>query len=269
MNEFVSGAIVQKDYRNVTHADRDKYFGTVSVRPLTYTQDISWLEKNFQRNTPTCGAHAGSHLKAILDKKDTGINRYSPMFLWRALKLTDNFPPSMGTTLEAIMKALKAYGIADWNVLPTDFSLSETSQAYTTLTEAQKDNAQPRIIDKFAITYIPTQDQVKDIMIKDGVVILLLRFDSTWFSGEVHETNGALTYGHFVVAFGYDENYIYVLDSADAVNPIKKVGKQFMISAVGSAIDLPDEEVKRLVSQRTILQKLVELYRQLKNLIKR
>lgn len=265
-SEFTTGAIILKDYRNVTHIDRDNILGTGPI-PEKFIPDISWHIQNFQGSTPTCGAHSGSHFKAFLDKSDTGVNRYSPMFLWRAIKTFDGFKPNQGTTIEAIMKALRSFGICDWSLLPSELSIDETKQAYTALTEEQKNNAQPRIIKSYAITYTPTHDEVKSIIYKDKVSVLLLQFDGKWWSGTVHDSNGTKIYGHFVIAYGYDKDYIYVIDSADAINPIKKLGKGFDIKAVGSAIDLPDEEIIKLVSQRSILQKLVELYRQLKLLL--
>lgn len=264
------GAIIKRDYRNVTHKDRDRLLGTATIRPKEYEADISWLTRNFQKDIPACSTHAGSHIKAILDNINDGIKRrLSPMSGWRAIKtlIIDGFPPNQGTNFESVFKMLAKYGMCDWDLLPTDFSLNETTQAFTPLTQEQLDNAQPKIIASYAITYNPTQDKIRDIIYQDKVAGLLLRFDDSWWHGSRLETNGDLKYGHFVCAYGYNEDYIYIIDSADDNYPYKKLGKNFNITAIGSAVDLPDEYVKSLVSRRTILQKLIELYRQLKALL--
>lgn len=264
------GAIIQRDYRNVTHKDRDAFVGAAVPRPETYLPDISWLTRNSQKQIPACSSHAASHLKAILDSYENIKRRLSPISGWRAIKtiVKDGFPTSMGTTIEALFKMLKGTGMTDWDLLPTDFAIDEQKQAYTPLTQEQLDNAQPKIIKSYAVTYYPSRDEIKDILYKDKVAILLLRFDDRWWRSDTLIENGEFKYGHFVCAYGYDKDYIYIIDSADDNYPYKKLGMFFQVGAIGSAIDMPDEEVKRLVQTRSLLQKIVELYRQLKTLLK-
>lgn len=267
MDNINLGATILRDYRSISHDEVDELLGSATSIPESQISDINWLIVNLQQNTPMCGPHSGTHLKALMDNEDTGKNRYSPAFLWRAIKTLDGFAPNQGTSIEAIFKALKEFGICDWDILPTDFTLSEQDQAYTKLTDAQKDNAQPRIIKAYAVTYNPTNEQVREILAKYKYVILLLQFDGAWWSGSIHHSNGTKKYGHFVCSYGYDKDYIYVIDSADAINKYKKLSNTFSIKAIGSAVDLPDAYVKSLVDKKRTLQKVVDLWRQLKNLM--
>lgn len=264
------GAIIQRDYRNVTHADRDALTGSVTVRPSSYMADVNWMERLSQKDIPACSSHAAAHLKMILDNASDRIQRkLSPIFGWRAIKtlVKDGFAPNVGTNIESLFKMLYAHGMCDYELLPTDFTLSEKDQAYTPLTEAQIDNADFKVTDKYAITYYPTMEQVKDIVFKDKCAIILVRFDGSWFRSTKLETNGELKYGHFVCVYGYDEKYLYIIDSADDVYPFKKLGKEFKYVAVGSTIDIPDEELKKLIAKRKTLQQIVVLYRKLLELL--
>lgn len=56
---------------------------------------------------------------------------------------------------------------------------------------------------------------------------------------------------------------IYILDSADKQVPLKKLPNNYPIREIGTAVDLPDEVVKNLIKQKELLQKVVELLRQL------
>src|SRR5690606_9040177 len=49
------------------------------------------MKKHLQKHTPTCGAHAGTHAKQILDFSDTGENEYAPFFLWKKIKVFDGY----------------------------------------------------------------------------------------------------------------------------------------------------------------------------------
>jgi hypothetical protein len=266
---YVNGAVEQRDYRNVTHADRDALLGK-AARPDEYKADIAKVERTSQKNIPACSTHAGSHFKQILDLSDTGRRKLSPISLWRFIKTFDGFAPNVGTTMEALMKGLAKFGLCDWDVLPTDFSLSEAIQAYTKLTDEQIDNADPkRIKEKYAITYYPDQDEVRDIIYTDKAAILLVRFDGRWYRSDTLTENGELKYGHFVCAYGYDKDWIYIIDSSDDVYSYKKLGRDYKFVAVGSGVDLPDAYVQGLIDQRKILQKIVELYRKLLGLMKK
>ena len=63
---------------------RDVKLGSVqepTSYPSSYKTDISWLVALYQNGYPMCGAHAGAHLKMILDYLDVKEQRrYSPVF---------------------------------------------------------------------------------------------------------------------------------------------------------------------------------------------
>src|SRR5579863_8757295 len=82
--------------------NRDILLGAVQAPvaiPETPPIDFSWLKRNYQGQTPTCGAHALTHFQAVLlhalDSSKT--SRFSPRFSWIRIKAIDGFPLDAGT----------------------------------------------------------------------------------------------------------------------------------------------------------------------------
>jgi len=234
--------------------------------PKEYKTDISWLEPIWQSSTPTCGAHAGAHLKAILDKNDTGTNKYSPRSLWLFIKAIDGYPIEEGTDMRSILKSLQDKGVADYDLLPNNFPI--TNEEYSdqkALSPEIIDNAKPRIIKAYAFddTY---RSSIKQAIYQNGCVLILLDVGTNWWGakrlGNIENKIG----GHFCVGYGYNDNDdIFIIDSADKTAMLKSLSFVYPIREVGTAIDLPDDVVKKQTQALLItqLQKIVQLYQQL------
>jgi hypothetical protein len=207
-----------------------------------------------------CGSHAGTHLKMILDYFDTGAKVYSPNYLWIKIKQIDGYPLEVGTDMRSIFKTLQSYGVCDYDLLPNDFSISLQEYSNPEIINKELDeNAQPRIIKSYAFG----NDIKKDIYLNKAVIILIDIGETWWTREKIEYPFIKKDGGHFVVAYGYDEDYIYVIDSADKQVPLKKLPNNYPIREIGTCVDLPDEVVKNLIKQKELLQKVVELLRQL------
>lgn len=239
--------------------------------PESYQTDVSWLEPIWQSNTPSCGAHAWAHLKAILDHFDTGNNRYSPRYSWLRIKEIDGLVPEVGTNMRAIFKAGASQGAADYELLPNVFPT--TTVAYSSKEGVPMDllheNAHPRIIKAYAFGSVAL---IKEHIFRNKAVLILADIGETWWGQKVVWPFKKKDSGHFFVGYGYDQDYLYIIDSADKNVPLKKLSlvpfMEYPLREVGTAVDIPDEEVKRLIARRDTLQKLVSALQALLNAVK-
>lgn len=227
-------------------------------RPSNYKTDVSWLEPIWQSNTPACGAHAGAHLKAILDYSDTGPQKYSPNDLWREIKLIDGHRPEDGTDMRSILKVLANRGVCDYPLMPNVFPT--TLQEYTDpskLTQTIRDNAHPRIIKAYGFD---TPARAEDAIFANKAVLLLIDIGNTWFGKEYVEPFTRRDSGHFVCAYGFSaDGSIDIIDSADRTKPFKRLSPDYPIREVGTAIDMPNWQVKAMTTQIQLLNQVVAL----------
>lgn len=239
--------------------------------PPVYETDIKQLEALYQGQTPTCGAHSGSHLKAILDLTDTGVHKYSPRFLWLMIKRIDGYPLEVGTDMRSIFKSLQEKGVCDWDLLPNNFPTTiEDYSDQSAVGQKMVDNAAPRVISSYAFCSTDIAS-IKQAIYQNKAVLLLLNVDKGWWGNNVPTVQGGESSGHFVVAYGYSENMISIIDSADKVVPFKKLVISYPLREAGTAIDLPDSVVIRETQKRLLakLQLLLSLYQKLLALLKR
>lgn len=223
--------------------------------PTSYATDISWLEAIWQDGTPSCGAHAWAHLKAILDHFDTGKQKYSPRWSWLKIKEIDGHPLEVGTDMRSIFRTGSERGACDYNLLPNVFPT--TTEAYSdpsVASEEMRKNAHPRIIKAYGFG---TPARIKEHIYQNKAVLVLLDVGNTWWGQKLIWPFTRRDSGHFVVAYGYDEDWIYIIDSADKNIPLKKLSPDYPVREVGTAIDIPDEEVKKLIAEKATLQKWV------------
>jgi len=173
-----------------------------------------------QEQIPDCGANAGVYLKEIIHN-DT---RLSVEYLWDKIKQIDNIVPQNGTTMDCIFKVLKSQGATTYQLLPTNSALSLT--AFTDpskITTKMDTEAQNHRISAYAFIQSPTFEQLKQAIYTSKAVVMLLRVgDEWWTKNGVNTWNSSdllplrstepITSGHFVVAIGYDQNYIYFVN---------------------------------------------------------
>lgn len=99
-------------------------------------------------------------------------------------------------------------------------------------------------------------DSLCQAIYQNKAVLLLIKCDNGWWQGATPTFTTPL-YGHFVAAYGYDENGIYVVDSADpnTAQALKYIGKQYITAEfffeAGTAVDLPPS-VQAIVQHPTL-----------------
>ena len=241
---------------------RDILLGSVQAPadiPATFIPDISWLVRNYQGETPTCGAHALSHFQAILEHADapTINQRYTPRFSWIEIKLIDGFPLEAGTDMRSMFKAAQNNGADDFQPLENDVTLPiETYSAPSAITPELVTNASTKKIASYAFGNLDFESLRQHIYQNKAVLLLIKCDDGFW--GTTTPTFTTATYGHFICAFGYDENSIHIIDSADPENAfaIKTIAKQYITPDFffesGTAVDLPPVVQKALTSSQAV-----------------
>jgi hypothetical protein len=82
-------------------------------------------------------------------------------------------------------------------------------------------------------------------------VILLIKCDEGFWGTEIPSFTQPL-YGHFVVAYGYDQDYINIVDSADPNIGFKKISKSYFVPKfiieTGTAVDLSPTQIQAIVT---------------------
>ena len=204
--------------------------------PSTYTTDVSTIKKLFQNGWPACGAHAGAHLKEVQE----GV-ALSPEYLWRFIKLTDGFPPEIGTDIRSIMKTLQTWGVCEYDLLPNDYTLNLTQYTHPIITDAEVANAKPHSILSYAFDDYPTIQSVKQDIFQNKIAIFLIWCDDGFF-GTDKPTFTQKKYGHFVLGYGWSLDSFLIVDSTEVAFPLKEIPFTAIsfIREVGTAIDLPD-----------------------------
>lgn len=191
--------------------------GSVSPTPISYTTPISTIYS--QLKIPACGAHMEAGMISTL----FGVIA-SPEMAWDEIKLIDDFPPEDGTSFPAIMKEAQNTSICDLTLLAnhTDQSLLQYTDP-SKITSAMLLNASPRKITGYSYIDNPTFQQIKDQIFKNKVVGLLVDCgDGWWVNGYAEKDTCPLKVGnfvghHFIYANGFDEKYIYFVNSWDTI----------------------------------------------------
>lgn len=270
MEEINLGAIFNNDKRNFSLEKAHELLGTVLTRPPTMLPiDI---EQVYQNGYPECGAHAGVHFKEVQEKLETGKSeKFSPVFLWKQIKKIDGYSPEMGTDMQSIFKVLADKGVCKYDLLPTNYSqtLAEHTDP-STITSEMIDDAQPRIIKSYAFLTDLSAENIKLQTWLNKGLILLTRCDNGFFNTTTPTFTQRL-YGHFLTIIGFNETGIFVEDSTDTKYPVKHIKDMYVnfFDQVGTAVDLPNDVVKKLIAQRGLLQNLIILWQKLLKLLGR
>jgi hypothetical protein len=227
--------------------DRDLLLGSVAAPieiPATFLPGNTWLQRNYQGQTPYCGPHALSHLKAILERNENPLSapHYTPRYLWIRVKQIDGQPLEAGTDMRSLFKILQQWGADDYEPLenPVTFPIAEYSEL-SAITPYMDTNAAPKKISSYAFDALDFAS-LQQLIYRFKAVLLLIRCDNG-FWGTSTPTFTTTPYTHFVVADGYDENNIRVIDSADPDNAfaVKMINKEYVtprfVIESGTAID--------------------------------
>ena len=234
--------------------ERDLVLGAASAPvaiPASFIPDYSsWFKRNFQGQTEFCGQHAGTHFKVILDfvsSNGTAQERKSPRYGVIKMKtpgspVYDGYPINAGTDMRAIFKWLQQVGADDFEPLENNVMLSTAQYCDAALvTPAEDANAKQSVISNYAFGNTDYASLCQLIFAKKAVLLLIKCDNGFW--GTAAPTFTTPMYGHFITAFGYDENGIYIIDSAEPNEAfaIKHILKQYITPQFffesGTAID--------------------------------
>ncbi len=236
---------------------RDFLLGSIQAPvsiPPSFAPDISWLVPNWQGELPACGAHAASHLQAILEHQNTPATaqRYTPRYSWIKIKQIDGFPLEDGTDMRSIFKSLTNDGANDFEPLENDVALPLATYSDKTATTAALDaDAANQKINSYAFGNTDFASLCQHIY-QNKAVLLLIKCDDAWW-GTATPTFTSAKYGHFITAYGFSPTGIKIVDSSDNAIPLKEISKQFITSQfiieAGTAIDIPPAQVQALITQ--------------------
>lgn len=168
-----------------------------------------------QHKIPACGSHAGVYIKNIQEGRN-----HSPAYLWKRIKQIDGFKPEDGTSMEMIFKALQRFGVCSIDLMDND--TTNTLANYTNpsnITQEMDTDALNSRISSYAFQWNPTADDLKRNIYENKAVLILFRIGKEWWTPSWREKDilplkatTPATSGHFVVAYGYDKDYIYFLN---------------------------------------------------------
>lgn len=157
--------------------------------------------------------------KLQTDKRGS-VQDLSPKYLWKQIKLIDGYALDAGTDMRSIMKSLQNVGDCNESTLPD--VLDATIEAYSdpsVLTDAMKHEAYQNDIGNYAFTDSPSWEQLKQAIYQNKVVIALVDIGDGWYTPSWAEKDilplrlGNKVGGHFIVLYGWDEQYIYFRNS--------------------------------------------------------
>jgi hypothetical protein len=245
---------------------RDILLGSVQAPvaiPASLIPDVSWLVRNYQGQTPCCGAHASSHFQAILEHALTPdvSQRYTPRFSWIKIKAIDGYPLESGTDMRSILKSLTNDGADDFEPLENDVTLPITTYSDpSAVTPDMVTNASAKKVGSYGFGNTDFESLCQAIYQNKAVLLLIKCDDGFW--GTSTPTFTTPEYGHFITAYGYDSDFIYIVDSADPSDTFafKKIAKQYVnspttfIFEAGTAVDIPPAVKQALTTNTPVPQ---------------
>jgi hypothetical protein len=193
--------------------------------PAVYMPNHSNLPVKMQGTYGTCGGHAGAAWASFTRNIDL-----SPKYLWKRVKSLAGTPltADVGVDMRDIFQALQNTGICHESLCPDtlDPSFAQYSDP-STLTPQMDDDAIPYGAANYAFTDNPSWDQIRQAIFQNGAAILLVDCGTGWYTSASGVASwakkdicpirlGNYIDGHFVLAWGYDEQYIYFRNSWSA-----------------------------------------------------
>ncbi len=195
---------------------------TPVVTPPVFKPDVSTIPVYMQGEYPTCGAHAGAFFASLLETHITGKPQsFSPKYLWDEIKQIDGFPLNDGTDMTSIFKSLAKTGDCSLALLPNDLNGSlEGYSLISNVKPAMLNDGQQNLIKNYAFANNPSMTQIKEAIYRNKAVIALVDIgDGFWLPDWHHVLPlklGKFVGHHFIILWGYDEQYVYFRNSWSA-----------------------------------------------------
>lgn len=256
--------------------EKDGMIAKAKVYPVEYKTDLSSIPVLDQGKQVSCTAYAMGTMKEFYDMNDTGTHTpYSRRSLYADCKQTDGIPNIDGTYPTHTMKRLRSRGINKADTILDDITLGRAEYNGVKFTDSINAEAQEAIIKAYLQVSPLTFQTLKNAIYDYGLVAILIELDNEFFKyrGGALVPPKEIVSGHEMVAYGYDEKFIYFRNSHGTTWGLSGDGKldaRYMpyIKEALVMFDLPNEYVKSLIKKKEILQKLLELYRAIKALTK-
>jgi len=263
---------------------RDFLLGKVQAPieiPDEYFTGISKLKIRNQNGQPSCVSEATCKMLELMEFWETKSYKIlSPRFLYALAKEHDGLQNQEGTYYRQCLKEASEYGICKEVLFKSDVELpKDTYKDFDYISEEAKSEAEHRKIKSYARVDDTSFEGLKQAIYQNKVIVLGLRYSSAWVRNKLGEYSykesdilplrvGQWISGHAVLAYGYDKDYIYFLNSFGenwGRNGIGYFGKDYLIAGgfveAWTAIDLPNNVIENLKEQITLLQKIVDLYK--------
>lgn len=233
---------------------RDVPLGAIQMPvaiPTAYKTDISMLPVDFQNGQPSCVGNAGSKLKEYQEHTDHKYVNISFRGLYALCKRYDNWKGD-GTYLRMAMKVLQKHGAILESHFESDVSLSkEEFKDWKKIPTYAYDSALKYRTKTYASVPIEW-DRIKQAIYQNKVVLGGVQGDNEGWKNAHVKIPKNVEWGHAIMFYGYDENYIYFRNSWGEKWGDKGIGffdKLYLPYLMNpwTAVDMPYEEAKKLM----------------------
>ena len=255
------------------------------VVPVAYSTDLSAVPVLMQAQEPSCIGHATAAGMMYTDQGAYSYD-YSPRFLYALCKRDDGIPNVEGTYYRQALKEAQQYGVSDNAQFPNDVTLDVPTYSNAALIPPEAFTvAKSRLVKSYVAVTDLSFNGLKAAIAQNKVVLLGVKVGSEWWTAKsgVTSWNAADLFplrtpqivisGHAIVAYGYDENYIYFRNSWSTEwgqNGNGYFGADYIpfVQEAWTFMDLAPEVVQQLKNKISILSELVAIFTKLLSLIK-
>lgn len=278
---------VLTDNRNFIY---EKAVGT-SPFPIAYKTDISAIPIFDQDKIPDCVENAVTFVKKYHDYKATGtVPDYARRFLAALTVKKDGFPIDNGTNIQNALSIAHDEtngGICESSFFSDDHTLdTRTFSDYVLIPQAAYRNATTHTIKSYAFLQDLSVNGLKNAIYQNGLVVVGALINQNWWTdvrGNVTWDKGAILpirppktkdpkvdttlSGHCFVLFGYDDQYIYFVNSFSSEWGDKGIG-YFAVDEVpfiyeaAPIVDLTAEQIAALKQSSDALQQAEQVLQQ-------
>jgi uncharacterized protein YvpB len=274
-----------KDKRDFTLEKVNGILGAAAPIPVSYSTDLSAVPVLMQGQEPSCVGHATAEGMMYTDQGAYSYD-YSPRFLYALCKRDDGVPNVEGTYYRQALKEAQQYGVCDNVQFPNDVTLPVPTYSNAALIPPEAFTvAKDRLVKSYVAVTDLSFNGLKQAIYQNKVVLLGIEIGNTFWTAQNGNTswNAAdilplrppqpVASGHAILAYGYDENFIYFRNSWSTEwgnNGNGFFGADYIpfVQEAWTFMDLAPEVVAQLKQKINILTLLVSLYTKLLSLIK-